>query len=65
MVNRIREIRKLKGMTLRELGCKIGVSHQCINNYEAGRRNVDLQIAARIAEALGCTVDELITKETA
>ena len=65
MANNIRKLRKLKGMTLNALAEKVGVTPQCISNYEQGIRNVDLPTAASIAAALNCTVDDLIAKEPA
>lgn len=65
MANNIRKLRKQKGMTLKDLAEKVGVTVQCISNYEQGIRKVDLPTAAIIAAALSCTVDDLIEKETA
>lgn len=65
MANRIRELRKERKITLKNLAEKLGVTAQCINNYENGQRGLELETAAKIAAALNCTVDELIEKETA
>lgn len=65
MVN-IKQLRKAKGLTQQELAQKAGVSYLSIHRYESGERIPSVDIAARIAQALGCTVDDLInTKETA
>lgn len=61
---KIRMLRKAQNMTLRELADKLNVSVQCVSNYEAERRGVDLETASKIAAALNCTVDDLIDKET-
>lgn len=63
MVN-LKSIRKSRGMTQNELAKAAKVSFLSIHRYETGERIPDVDVAARIAAALGCTVDELI-KETA
>lgn len=50
-------------MTQIELAEKAGILQSSLSHYETGRRKLPLDIAARIAAALGCTVDELIDKE--
>lgn len=65
MATNIRKIRKQRGMTLKNLAEKVGVTVQCISNYEQGIRTVNLPTAAIIAAALNCTVDDLIEKESA
>lgn len=65
MVN-IKQLRKAKGLTQQELAQNAGVSYLSIHRYESGERIPSVDIAARIAQALGCTVDDLInTQETA
>lgn len=63
MANNIRKLRKKRGLTLRELGEKVGVTLQCISNYEQGIRGVDLETASKIAAALKCKVDDLVVKQ--
>lgn len=58
-------LRKAKGWTQERLAAELGCTTACISNYENGLRNIDLKTAARLANALGCTVDELIDKESA
>lgn len=65
MANRIQELRKARNMTLKDLAEKIGVTAQCVSNYETGKRGLDLESAAIIAAALNCTVDDLIEKDSA
>lgn len=61
----IKERREALHLTQQELADRSNVSRVSIARYEAGERIPDVDIAARIAAALGCTVDELIHKETA
>ena len=52
-------------MTQVELAEKVGILQSSLSHYETGRRKPPIDIAARIAAALGCTVDDLIDKESA
>lgn len=54
------KIRKNKGITQVELAHMLKVSQQHISAYERGERTPGVDVAARIADALGVTVDELI-----
>ena len=58
-------LRKAKGWSQAQLAAAIGCTTSCISNYENDLRNIDLKTAAMLAEALGCTVDDLIDKEAA
>ena len=58
MDNRIRELRKQKGVTQDELACAVGVTRQTIISLENGKYNASLQLAYRIARffALGVSL---------
>ncbi|MVM33280.1 helix-turn-helix domain-containing protein [Spirosoma sp. HMF4905] len=49
----IRDARKSKGLTQKELGEKLGVVGVTISDYETGRQNLTLDTLDKIAEALG------------
>lgn len=53
-------IRKEKGLTQEQLANKVGVKNTSICNYETGTREPNLSTAAKLASALGVTVDELL-----
>jgi transcriptional regulator with XRE-family HTH domain len=55
MINRIRDIRKAKGMTLADLAaaCDPPTTAQTIGRLETGMRNLSLGWMNRIAAALG------------
>ncbi|MCK8493130.1 helix-turn-helix domain-containing protein [Spirosoma sp. RP8] len=55
----IRETRKLKGLTQKELGDKMGVSFQAINKYETGQ-NLTVETLSKIAQTLGVTITDLV-----
>lgn len=52
----IRQTRKVKGLTQKELGLKLGVADSVITNYESGKQNLTVDTLQKIAEALGVEV---------
>lgn len=59
----LKEIRKLCGMTQKELAEKSGVNIRQIQKYEAGEYQLDnmtAKTASAISAALGCTIEELM-----
>lgn len=48
----IREARKSKGLTQKELGEKLGVVEATVNGYETGRQNLTVNTLYKIAKAL-------------
>ncbi|TNE32657.1 MAG: XRE family transcriptional regulator [Alphaproteobacteria bacterium] len=67
MINRIRDIRKTKGITLAELAaaCNPPTTAQTIGRLETGMRNLSLKWMERIAEALEVDPETLVRSETA
>ncbi len=65
MINRIRDIRKQKGMTLAELAekCVPPTTAQTIGRLETGMRNLSLKWMDRIGEALGVDPELLVRSE--
>ncbi|MBO0952838.1 helix-turn-helix domain-containing protein [Fibrella forsythiae] len=49
----IREARKAKGLTLKELGDKVGLLEPTLSKYETGKINPSLDMLERIAQELG------------
>lgn len=60
---RIREIRKKCGLTMKELGDRVGVSESAISQYETGKRQPDYETLLKIADYFGVSVDYLLGKE--
>lgn len=56
----IRRRRQAKGWSQRELGAQVGLSANAITRYEQGRYQVRANTLARIAEALDCTMNDLM-----
>ena len=60
-MNRIREIRKERGMTLSDLSGKVFVSIAYLSDIERGNRPGGKETLLRIADALEVNVDDLIS----
>lgn len=60
---KLREIRKRCGLTMKELGERVGVGESTISQYETGKRQPDYEILLRIADYFGVSVDEILGKE--
>ncbi len=67
MINRIRDIRKQKGMTLAEVAaaCNPPTTAQTIGRLETGMRNLSLSWMNRIGAALGVDPEMLVKGEDA
>ncbi|WP_095011902.1 helix-turn-helix domain-containing protein [Tsuneonella mangrovi] len=65
MINRIRAIRKQKGLTLAELAaaCDPPTTAQTVGRLETGMRNLSLKWMDRIAAALGVDPETLVRSE--
>ncbi len=57
----IRRLRARQGWSQRDLATRAKVNPSMIGQLEAGlRQSIDVQIALRIARALGVTVEDLV-----
>ncbi len=63
MENKIREMRREKGLLQEQLAKKCGVSRQTINAIENNKYDPTLALAFKLAQELGTTVDELFTPD--
>lgn len=62
MVN-LKELRKSKNMTLKELGILINVSESAVSQYESGKRSPDYSTLVKIAEVFNVSVDYLLGRQ--
>lgn len=58
---RVKQLRKDKGWTQKELGNKIGVTYAQLNKYEGGTNAPPLDKLHTLASALETTIDFLVT----
>lgn len=63
MKNRLKELRKEKGLSQEELAEILEVSRQTINSLEKGRYNPSLVLAYRIARYFGCLIENIFIYE--
>lgn len=64
MGNRIAEVRKAKGLTIKKLAELVGTSSQQISHLEKGHRRLTVEWMERIAEALNCHPSDLLSGGT-
>ena len=59
MENRIRALRKERGLSQEELARRCGVTRQTVNAIENNKYDPTLALAFHLAQELGTTVDQL------
>lgn len=60
----IKEIRKSRGLTAKELGILVGKAESTINLYENGKREPDYETLLKMSDVLNCSTDSLLGKNT-
>ena len=63
--DKIRNLRRIKGLTQEELGEKAGLSYKYIGEIERGQVNVSFDSLIRIVNALSVMINDLFPSETA
>jgi len=61
---RIKQLRKHKRWSQKELAAKVGIRFQQLNKYESGLNIPPAEVWIALAEALETTVDHLLTGQT-
>jgi transcriptional regulator with XRE-family HTH domain len=59
--DRIRELREQQGLTLDQLASRVGTTKGFLSDVENGKRGVSNENLLRVAQALGASVDYLLT----
>lgn len=59
----IRACRKAAGMTQEELAERVGTARSALAMWEAGKSNPRIETLRKVADALGCTVDDLLRED--
>ena len=62
-MNRLKELRKSKGLLQREVALNIGVSTQSYGYYENGINKPDPDMLIRLADFFNCSIDYLVGRE--
>ena len=60
IVKKIRELRKMRGMTAKQLGSVLNVAESTISLYENGKRAPDYEMLKKISAYFGVSVDYLL-----
>lgn len=58
--SRLRELRKIKGLTMKELGKKFSLAESTISGYENGNRRPDLEMIDAFADFFNVSSDYLL-----
>ena len=61
--NRIKELRNLKGVSLRQLSQETGLDWSTICAIENGRRKLNMRFAEKLSEYFGVSIDFLLGKD--
>lgn len=57
--NKLKELREAKGLSLRELGSKVGMDSTTLNQIENGKRNLTARTAQVLSDFFGVPIDQL------
>jgi transcriptional regulator with XRE-family HTH domain len=60
---RLKQLREAAGLSQVKLAALTGVTPRTVQNWEYGKRTFDFADAARLADALGISLDELAGRE--
>lgn len=62
---KIKEYRKARNLSQRELASQVNIERSSLAHYEAGDRMPDIFTLWRIADCLGVSLDELVGRDEA
>lgn len=62
-MNRLKELRKQKGLTLVELGKEVNLANNTLSRYERGIREPNISMLIKLADYFNVSVDYLIGRE--
>ena len=64
-MQKLKEVRKARGLSQRELAKRVGISYQSVSGYENGITYPGLPVARALADVLEVTLDELFPSTVA
>lgn len=59
-MNKLREARKIKGLTLKEVAEDVGISEDLIGKYERGERNLKIETSIKLADYYSVPIEYLV-----
>ncbi len=59
----IKELRKTKKMTQRDLADRFNVSNVTVSRWETGTQTPSLETVLLLAKFFGCTIDDLVEQK--
>lgn len=63
MQNRLKEMRKEKGIKAVDLAKALNVAKQTVSNWENNKRQPDIETYIKLADLYQCSLDELVGRE--
>lgn len=63
-MQRLKELRKEKGLSQKNVADFIGKTYQAYSNYESGKREPDIETLKQLSHLFGVSVDYLIENDT-
>ena len=64
--SKLRNVRRSRGLTIRQLSDKTGISFRSLEKYESGELNIDgakLKTLCKITLVLGCKITDILEDE--
>ena len=64
--SKLRNVRRSRGLTVRQLSEKTGISFRSLEKYESGELNIDgpkLKTLCKITLVLGCKITDILEDE--
>ena len=62
-MEKLRELRKIRKITMKELGAQFGVSESSMSMYETGKHEPDLKLLSKLADFFDVSTDYLLGRE--
>ena len=56
----VKEMRKKRGLTQKQLADRLGVKQQNVSDWERGERSPSVKNLKKLAEILNCQIDDLV-----
>jgi transcriptional regulator with XRE-family HTH domain len=63
-IKRLREVRKKKGLTQKQVAEHIGITQNAYSYWETGRNKIDNESLNKLADFFGVSVDYLLGRDT-